>query len=195
MEGQPQAGAVNGAFEGPAGDVVAEQLTDRDRMIIRETRTEIRETPLPPDRGPLGCVAGLVGLVVLIAWPPIVRQVPAAAFFSPFVMLGGVLALIGGPVASFFGGSSGRSQAHAALESGLRHLEDAESDRETRLRAATLVISHAYISQGPTTSRMLDPDEARPRIGPAMPLVLGVEQFLEDEFSEYSIFSLAPDEE
>ena len=181
--------------QGPLGGFVAEHLTDLDRIVIRETRAEIKETPLPPDRGPLGCVAGLVGLVVLIAWPPVVEQIPAASFFTPFVMLGGVLALIGGPVASFFGGSSGRAAADAAAESGLRHLEDPRSDRETKLRAATLVISHAYISQGPSTVQLLDPAAAGERIAAEMPLVLATENLLVEEFGEYPVFSLAEDEE
>ncbi len=174
---------------GPMSDMPVEQLTDTDRMLIREARDEINRSPTPVNRGPMGCLTGLMGLVTLIAWPSVSELIPGADFVSPFVVLGGILMLIGGLVASFFGGSSGRLAAEAAVESAARHLQAAESDRETRLRAATLLIMHAFISSGPATTQTFEPIEMQRRIGASMPLVLAVEGYLLSDEKGWSVFS------
>lgn len=191
MEGESAVGPVTDSIMGESSDPIQEHLTDRDRLVIRETLEDIAERPLPPDLGPLGCVAGLAGAVVLVSWPWILKAIPAASFFTPFALTGGVLALVGGPVASFFRGGAGRAAAGAAVESALRHLEDPESDRETCVRATTLLLSHAFHSQGPTTVQIVSVEDAAPRIGKRMELVRAVERLLVDENVTYPVFSHA----
>ncbi len=177
------------SLTGPMGDMPVEQLTDTDRMLIREARDEIAGSPTPVNRGPIGCLAALMGLATLTVWPRVSELIPGADFFSPFVVLGGILMLIGGLVSSFFGGSSGRIAAEAAVESAARHLQAAESDRETRLRAATLLIMHAFVSSGPATTQTFEPVEMQRRIGDSMPLVLAVEGYLLGDEGGWSVFS------
>jgi hypothetical protein len=185
----------------PWADVVPEVLNDRDRMIVREARTEIRETPLPESRGPVGCLGAILGAGVLLVWPQLIDVIPGGDFLSPFVMLLGVVLVVGGIVSSFFVGKKTRS-AHAAVEAALRQLESEAStaalssdERETALRAATLLISHAFISDGPSTVEGFDRAEAATRIGPAMGLVLGVQGVLEGELGVWIPFEVAPDDQ
>jgi len=185
----------------PWADVVPELLNDRDRMIVHEARAEIRATPLPESRGPSGCVGALLGVGVLLVWPQLIDFVPGGDFASPFVVLAGVVLVVGGIVSSFFVGKKTRS-AHAAVEAALRQLESdvtstavSGEERETALRAATLLISHAFISDGPTTVEGFHRDEAATRIGAAMALVLGVQGVLEEELGVWIPFTVAPERE
>ena len=200
MEGQREAGAVSADEVVPEGprpwaDVVPEVLNDRDRMIVGEARAEIRDAPLPESRGPVGCIGALLGVGVLLVWPQLIDFIPGGDFLSPFVMLLGVVLVVGGIVSSFFVGKKTRS-AHAAVEAALRQLESETSalsseERETTLRAATLLISHAFISDGPSTVAGFDRAEAATRIGPAMGLVLGVQGVLEGELGVWIPFEVA----
>jgi hypothetical protein len=181
--------------------VVPESLTDRDRMIVREARAEILASPLPESRGPVGCLGALLGVVVLVVWPSLVGVVPGGDFVSPFVVLAGVVLVVGGLVSSLFVGRKARA-AYAGVEAALRQLEseaaggaDSGDERETALRAATLLISHAFISDGPTSVEGFDREEAALRIGSAMSLVLGVQGVLEDELGVWIPFGVAPEDE
>lgn len=136
----------------------------------------------------MGCLVALGGGVVLLAWPAVADFVPGGGFVGPFVLLGATILLVGGIVWSFFGGSTGRAAAGAAVEASLRQLESGEEDREANLRAATLLITHAYVTQGPATAPTFDPDEVRGRLGRALPLVLAVERYLVEEVGGYPVF-------
>ena len=67
------------------------KLTLEELAIAEAARAELLETPLPPAMGQLGCLAAIAGVVVLVAWPPVVDALPALSFFTPFVMLFAVL--------------------------------------------------------------------------------------------------------
>lgn len=159
-----------------------------DRAIVREARAEIASTPPPVSRGPYGCLLGIAGVVVLAVTSAIPSDVATVAFVRPFLLLGGVVMAVGGAVASFFGGSSATAAAGAAVEASLRRLADPESDRETLLRAATLLVSHATTSTGPATVRVFSESDVRERVAPARPLIESVERHLMDEYGQESTF-------
>jgi len=165
-----------------------EHLTDGDRLVVREARREIVENPLPASRGPLGCLVALGGGVILLVWPAVADRIPGGGFAAPFVLLSATLLLLGGIVWSFFGGSTGRAAAGAAVEAALRQLESGDGDREANLRAATLLLTHAYVTQGPTTTGTFDPVEVSGRLGDARPLVLAVERYLVEDVGAYPVF-------
>ena len=149
----------------------------------------------------MGCVGALLGVGVLLVWPQLIDFIPGGDFLSPFVVLVGVVLVVGGIVSVFLVGKKPRS-ARAAVEAALRQLESQAStdtlsndERETTLRAATLLISHAFISDGPTTVEGFDRAEAATRIGPAMGLVLGVQRVLEGELGVWIPFEVAPERE
>lgn len=183
MEGKRAAGTVS--------NLPPERLDDVDRRTVRETREELLAAPAPTDHARFGVPTAILGLVVLVAWPRIVDSVPAGGFVSPFVLLAGALMLIGGPVLAVMGGGGGGRGAEAAVEASLRRLEDPETDRQTALRAATILITHAFWSRGPATFQTFEADEAAARIGPRLPIVIAVEEHLVSNGSAYPVFTLA----
>lgn len=166
-------------------------LTDVDRHFVRETAEEISSAPAPDGVRRFGPPAALLGLGILFGWPRIVGAVPGGDFVSPFVMILGVLLLVGGPALLILGGRGGGHAASAAVEAALRRLEDPESDRETAVRAATLLVLHAYARQGPATVHVFDPAEVESRLGSRLPLVVAVERQLVEEGKAYPAFTLA----
>lgn len=175
-------------------EVPEESLDEADRRVVRETLHEIRTAPAPAERGRLGCAAGILGLLILIGWPRVADAVPGGDFISPFVWLTGIVLLLGGPAVALFGAGGGGREAAAAVEAALRRLEDPKSDRETLLRAATLLVAHAYTARGPTTVQTFDAGEVAPRIGGRMDLVLAVERRLVEEGAAYPTFTLESDD-
>ena len=125
----------------------------------------------------MGGLAGIAGLVLLVVWPRVVDAVPGGAFLSPFMLLLGAVLLVGGPLMAILGGA-GRRAAAAAVEAALRRLEDPEVDRETTLRAATLLLLHASAVEGAAAPQGADPDEVARRIGGRLSLVRAVERYL-----------------
>lgn len=166
-------------------------LSEMDRAIVREARAEIASTPPPANRGPYGCAVALAGVILLAVTSVIPADLAAVSFVRPFLVLGGVFMAVGGAVASFFGGSSATAAAGAAVEASLRRLEDPDSDRETLLRAATLLVSHATTSTGPATVRVFSEPELRERVAPVRLLVDSVERHLVDEYGQESTFTEA----
>lgn len=175
-------------------DDPVQRLTDHDRRIVRETLEELEGATPAGSRAALGCPAALLGLLVLVAWPRIVHRVPGGDFVSPFVLLAGVILLLGGPVLALLGGGGGARAAEAAVEAALRRIEDPQADRETILRASTLLLTHAHVSRGPTTTHVFEAGEAAARIGDRLPLVEAVERHLEEEGVTYPVFTLADEE-
>ena len=167
-------------------------LSQEDIAIVEAARAELREMPLPPAMGQWGCLAAVAGVLVLIVWPPLLDAAPSASFFTPFAMLFAIVAVVGGPVVLLTGGHSGRNAARAAIEASLRVLEDPDVNREEFLRAATVLLDRAYVSQGPSTDRMVDPIEARARVGDRIELVLEVERHFVAEYDDWPVFG-APD--
>lgn len=167
--------------------------TLEELAIAEAARAELLETPLPPAMGQLGCLAAIAGVLVLVAWPPVVEALPALSFFTPFVMLFAVVGIVGGPVFLMFGGQSGRNAARAAIEASLRVLEDANAERDEQLRAAAVLLERAYISQGPSTDLIMDVEEARERIGDGLGLVLEVERHFFERFGSWPVFDASED--
>lgn len=163
-------------------------LSREDVAVIEAAREEIEEPPLPLARGQFGCLGAVAGVVVLGAWPKLLEFLPGLSFFSPFAMLFALVGILGGLVVAMSGGQFGRNAARAAIEASLRILEDAESTRDEELRAATVLLSRAYISQGPSVDQMIDKEEARERIGDRMDVVLDVDRYLLEQHEAWPVF-------
>jgi len=168
-----------------------EFLSDDDRATVRDAREEI-ETAAP------GTEAGywvfflavaLLGLALLVFWPRLLGVLPGAAFFTPFAMLAAVLMVLGGPALGLASRGLGGGASAAAVEAALRQLESLEADREVRLRAATLLVSYAFVSQGATTTQTYKPDEVAPRVRRSLPLIEAVEEYLVADFDVGQVFT------
>ncbi len=176
-------------------DASPESLTERDLLVIRETIADIESAPPPTDMGHLGCPAAILGGLLLVAWPKLLELLPAAGFFTPFVMLAAVLMMIGGPVAAFTAGGFVRGASIAAAEAALRQLESDEDDREVMLRAATLLLMNAFVSSGPGATMAFNPDGVASRIGDSFPLVVAVEKHLIDVVLTHPVFTAVASEQ
>lgn len=166
----------------------AAELSEADRSAIRETLDELKATPVPVNRGPSGCLVAIVGLLIL-AVERALPEHPTVDFVRPFILLGGALAIAGGLVSSFFGGSSARTDARAAVEAALRRLEDAESDRDTLVRAATVLVAKSTISTGPSTDQIVSEPEVRDRVAAVRPLLEAVERHMTERFNYVPTFT------
>ena len=126
------------------------RLSDPDRWVVRETVEELGAAWPPSSRRPLGWLAAFLGLGLLVGWPRVEGQLPGGDFVSPFVLLTGWLLVLGGPVLALLGGAGRERAARAAVEAALRRLEDPGADRETVLRAATLLVLHGWVGTPPS---------------------------------------------
>ena len=166
-------------------------LTDRDRMTVRDTLAEIRAAPPPRNHAGLGCVMALPGFVILLVFPVVARKFAVGGgLATPILVVGGLL-LVVGLVLWFTAGGLVRGHAIAAAEAALRTLEAGDEDGEVLLRASTLLLTHAYATHGPATAETFDFEAARPRLGARLDLVLAVEALLVAEEAIYPVFTVA----
>lgn len=170
-------------------------LTDRHRLLIRETLQEIEETPPPAEPGVYGCGLAIVGLVVLVGFGIVgPRFGVGAGVATPILVVGGG-ALVIGMVLSLTRSGFTRKVAGAATEAALSELEDGEDDEDVLLRAATLLLAHAFVASGETMRSTFDRSEAALRIGERMPLVRAVEEYLTSSESMYPVFTTETSED
>ena len=154
-----------------------DSLSEWDRRVVRDAHAELEASPTPTVLSPfLALAAALAGGLILAAWLTFRDVVPAASFLAPFVMLFGVLLSLGG-VFALVAALRGGSRAHAiAGDAALRRLVTEGEDRETRLRAAVLLICSGAAAAGG-----FDPADVAIRLGSARPLVESVERLLVEE--------------
>jgi hypothetical protein len=164
-------------------------LSDADISVIRETLAEIRAAPPPRDFGGAGCAVSVLALALLLGFPALGRKLAVGTGTATTVLVAGGVLLIVGIVLRLTAGGFVRGHAIAAAEAALRVLEAGEGDRETQLRAATLLLCHAFATYGPTTSEAFDFAAARARVGARLELVTAVEAFLLAEKAIYPVFS------
>lgn len=165
---------------------------ESDRAAVHEALEEIR-AERPSDRTSMGCVVALPGFVVLLVFPVAGRILGAGPGVATVVLVIGLAFLVVGLVLWFTAGGQRRRHATAASEAALRTLESGEDDRTVLLRAATLLLLNAQVSQGRDIAWTFDPARARARIGGRMPLVEEVEGMLVEQEEIYPVFSSDPD--
>jgi len=171
-------------------------LSPEDLRIVRETLQEIREMPPPRDNHGVGCVLTLVGVFVLLVLPYVARMVPVSPTVGRIGLLVGGAATVIGVVLWLTAGGFVRGNYIAAAEAALRELETwspEDGDREVALRAATLLLTHAVVTYGPTASEAFEAADAEGRLGHMMPMVLAVQAVLVEEGAAYEVFGGSDD--
>lgn len=169
-------------------------LRDTDLRIVHQALDELRATPSPVDRAPLGCAMALPGFAILLVLPVIGRRLDlGSGIATTALVVGGALVVIG-VVLWFSAGGFVRGHALAAAEAALRTLESGEDDREVLLRAATLLVVNGYATYGPTTATAVDVDKARVRLGKHLGLVEAVEGVLLEKGAAYPLFTMSDPE-
>lgn len=174
---------------------MSESLSAHDVGIIRDALAEIHAEAPPRDWGAVGVRMALASLVGLVGVPLMAREVPIphGALIAALTASAAVLVL--GVVARTSAGGFARGRSIAAAEAALRQLESDDPDRETALRAATLLLVHAYAMYGPTESASFDFVGARPRLGSRLELVEAVERELLRDNRIDPVFTLGELEE
>jgi hypothetical protein len=165
-----------------------DSLTPADRQVIKVALEEIESTPPATDLRTLGWPVAVLGVVLLVGWPRLAELVPIAMAASGLVLLMGIAMVVLGPLAALTAGGSARGTAAAAVEAALRRLESGGEDREVLLRAATLLLAMAHVTEGPTTTRSFRTEDVTPRLGGALALVLAVEAYLVVEEGIHPVF-------
>lgn len=173
-------------------------LRPEDLEAIDAAVGEIRTEQGPVDRGPIGCVLSLPAFATLLVVPVLGRQLGLPSSVATPVLVAAVVLLVVGLVLWFTAGGFVRGHVKAAAEAALRTLEawtPEEGRREEMLRASTLLVMNAWASHGPTTTEAFDREEARRRIGGAMPLVESVEEHLVERGVTFRVFTEGPEPE
>ena len=171
---------------------MSEELSAHDVGIVRDALEDIEAEPPPKNWGAVGVMAALVGVVALVVVPLLARTVPVphGAVITALVM--GAALVVLGVVARASAGGFARGRSIAAAEAALRQLESDDPDRETALRAATLLLVHAYAMYGPKPSASFDFLAGRRRLGERVPLVEAVERELLRDNRIDPVFTDAP---
>lgn len=173
-------------------------LSPADLEVVHETLQEIRDMPPPRDNYAAGCMMALAGLALLLVLPAVGRQIAIAPGLATAGLVAGTVLLVVGIIVWQTAGGFVRGTYSAAAEAALRQLDtwtSEEGDREVALRAATLLLTHAVATYGPTSTNSFDYDEAERRIAPMMPLVMAVQDVLVEEGASYAIFGTDEEEE
>ena len=168
------------------------QLTDLDRLLVDETLEEIEAEPPSRDLGPLGAPMVLFGLLIVIGFLLVGRVLPTPPSLAVAGLAAGAVLMIVGIFLAVAGGGLARGRPLAAAEAALRQLEGGDEDREVLIRAATLLLAHAYVSYGPTTTSSFDRAAAERRIEARLALVLEVEAHLLKSDRVYPVFTFQP---
>jgi len=171
---------------------MSDELSAHDLGIVREALADIEAEPPPKDWGAVGVAVALVGLVVLVGVPLLARTMSVPHGVVIAALTAGAAMVVLGVVARASAGGFARGRSIAAAEAALRHLESDDPDRETALRAATLLLVHAYAMYGPKPSASFDFLAGRRRLGERMAVVEAVERELLRDGRIDPVFTDAP---
>ncbi len=172
------------------------QFDMAERQALAAEYDRIASQPGTVNYGPVGCVVALLAAVLLLVIPVLGRKFfpqPPTALVWIIRGLAAILAaaVLGGLAVGFFGGGRGESKARRMAEDAMdwlaRHHAGA-SPAERRQFAVTLLF-HAYFSGGPYTVTTFASEDARRRLGDALPYVCAVERALRKERNIYPVFT------
>ena len=154
--------------------------------IVAEWRRIAAEPP-PFNPRPYGCLTVIAAIVLFVLVPQIGIRPPPPWGTVLLVVLG--LALAGGLFVGVFVGSGVHGRAALRATAALEALTaDPAPDEVMRLKHAVVLIAHAVVSDGPTTSGTIDIAGAKQRLGANLAYVMAVEQVLAEEIGALHVF-------
>ena len=167
-------------------------LDTAERQALSAEWQRLQNEPAPPDRHAIGCMTVVVAIALATAGPPLVRLAGLDLAQSLRIGAGIVLgiALLAGLLMVFMG--SGRfardsQRAGQALEWLAAH--GAGGHPEERRRQTVALLCCAYCVDGPSTVTTINFEDARQRLGDALPYVLAAERALRVDRSIYPVFT------
>ena len=164
-----------------------------ERQAIAAEWKRLQDKPPPPARREMGCLTVVIAATLALAGPYLLRwlgiELPGGVRIAVSVLLG--LAIL---VGAFFGlilvsgrYAHDRRSAEAALDWLVKN--GAEGSAEERRVHAVALLYYAYCVDGPTTSNTINFEEARVRLGNALPYVMTVERALRTDQKIYPVFT------
>ena len=168
-------------------------LPTAERQAIAAEWKRLQDKPPPSGRREMGCMTVVIAVVLMLAGPHVLRwlgiELPPGVKIAVSVVLG--LAIL---VGAFFGLIlvSGRyshdsRRANEALDWLAQN--GAGGNAEERRSQAVALLYYAYCVDGPTTTNTIEFEEARVRLGDALPYVITVERALRTDQKIYPVFT------
>ena len=169
---------------------------DEVSAVIADLR-RLRDRPAPSDSTSGGCVVAIVAIITLVLMPFIGRALTLSGGAMLAIGIGlGALAVVGGLIGIFGGGSVGGAVAGDVAQAiEVLVAEHPHGDEGHCREAAIRLLEGAYISAGPTTVRTFDRKEVAERLGEALPFVERIERILLERTDIYPVFTLISDDE
>lgn len=172
----------------------AEQaLPTAERQALVAEWKRLEAAPPPRERREIGCLTMIIVVALAIAGPIVLRWLGIQLSHPAKVVLATILALV------FLGGAfvglvlvSGRyAHAYRRADAAVAWLAQhgAGGDPVERRKQAVTLLFHAYCTDGPSTSNTINFDQAKERLGEALPYVIAAERALRVDLQIYPVFT------
>ena len=167
---------------------------DEVTALVREYDSVAAEHVASPEGSRAGCLVSLLAIFALFAVPGANRALGLGLtwrFVRGFALSMLALAFLAAMFHLLAGVLAARGQATQRALDALDHLSqqfDEGSDAQNRRAAVTLLVD-AFITGGATTVAAFDFNEAKARLGPALPYVQEIERVLREERQIYPVFT------
>ena len=168
-------------------------LPTAERQAIAEEWKRLEDKPPPAGRREMGCMTVVIAAVLFLAGPYLLRwlgiELPGGVKIVVSVLLG--LAVLVGAFFSLILVSGRYAHDSRRAEAALAWLAQngVGGTAEERRRQAVALLYYAYCTDGPSTTNTIDFEEARTRLGDALPYVMTVERALRTDQKIYPVFT------
>jgi len=170
-----------------------EALPTAERQALVAEWRRIQDEPPPRERREIGCLTTIIAVVLAAAGPYALRWFGIELHPGLKIALAAVLLLLflGGAFVAFVLVSGRYAHAYRQADAALTWLAQngAGGDPAERRKQAVTLLFHAYCSDGPSTSTTINFEDARTRLGDALPYVMAVERALRTDLKIYPVFT------
>jgi hypothetical protein len=168
------------------------RLDPERRRRVLELAAAARAQPAGRDWSAMGC-AGLVITVAGLTLVPSVAWLVGPGGGRIAVVVLGALALVS-LLVGLLGTTLGLAPLHRRVEAAVEALAGPEGRAgdpppDAALEAAVTLLVNAHHAPGPYTAEIFDAVDVARRLGPALPLVIAVEEVLLEEGAVYPVFT------
>ena len=168
-------------------------LPTAERQAIAAEWQRLADEPPPLPRRELGCMTAIVALMLALVGPPVLRWFGIELSQGVKLALGAALGcvLLGGAFVGLVlvSGTYARASRRADAAVAWLAAHGTGGDSEQKRRQAVTLLFHAFCSDGPSTTHTIDFENARARLGDALPYVMTVERALRTDQRIYPVFT------
>lgn len=168
-------------------------LPTAERQALVAEWTRLQNEPPPRERREIGCLTVVIAVILAVAGPYVLRWLGIELPPAWKAMLAALLALafLGGAFVSLILVSGRYAHAYRLADAAVDWLakNGAGGDPVERRKQAVTLLFHAFCSDGPSTSNTIGFEEARVRLGEALPYVMAVERALRTDLKIYPVFT------